>query len=93
MTDGKCISDPDYKILSFEARENESGNGIELLLPPKDDMDAVLGTEKWLIRQAESEAQGLNFAAQVQMVGMNGHSNDEKASNGFMACGDSRLDW
>ena len=53
------MSDPDYQIIVFEARvldDDESGGDmIQLLLPLKDDIDAVLGTERWIIRQAESE--------------------------------------
>ncbi|KXN90613.1 Nitrite reductase [NAD(P)H] [Leucoagaricus sp. SymC.cos] len=75
LADGKGLSDSDYSILAFEARQSESGDDIQVLLPPKEDMDAVLGTEKWLIRQAESEALGLNAAAQIEMVGSNGRAN------------------
>ena len=45
---------PEYEILAFEARTNEADD-IQVLLLPIDDINAVLGTEKWLIRQAESE--------------------------------------
>jgi nitrite reductase (NAD(P)H) len=88
------LSDPDYEILAFEARANEV-NDIEVLLPPIDDIDAVLGTEKWLVRQAESEALGLNEATQVEMVGINGHSSasEEQGGCASSACGDKRLEW
>ena len=66
------MNDPDYEILAFEARANDV-NDIEVLLPPVDDIDAVLGTKKWLVRQAESEALGMNKATQVEMVGIHLH--------------------
>ena len=90
------MSDPDYQIITFEARADESSNGdIQLLLPPKDDMDAVLGTERWFIRQAESEALGLNAATQVEMVGIHGLGSESEEGNlvGGAACGDKRLEW
>ncbi|KAF5354806.1 hypothetical protein D9756_005269 [Leucocoprinus leucothites] len=98
LTDGKGLNDSDYSILTFEARLNEAGGEIQVLLPPKEDMDAVLGTEKWLIRQAESEALGLNAATQVEMVGINEHThsqdtNSSGCSGVSAACGDKRLEW
>ena len=39
-----------------------------MLLPPGDELDAVLGTQKWLVRQAQSEALGLNAATQVEIL-------------------------
>ena len=47
---------------------------IQVLLPPIDDIDAVLGTQKWLVRQAESETLGLNEATRMEMVGVDGRS-------------------
>lgn len=93
------MSDPDYQIIAFEARvvddDDESGGGdIQLLLPPKDDIDAILGTERWIIRQAESEALGLNAATQVEMVGIHGvGSKSEEGNLAGGACGDKRLEW
>jgi nitrite reductase (NAD(P)H) len=90
------LSDPDYQIITFEARIDESNGDIQLLLPPNDDIDAVLGTERWFIRQAESEALGLNAATQIEMVGIHGlgRSKSEKLGNLVGgACGDKRLEW
>ena len=90
------MSDPDYEILAFEARTNEADD-IQVLLPPIDNIDAVLGTEKWLVRQAEDEALELNEATQMEMVGVDGRSlvEDEAQGNGCTssACGDKGLEW
>ncbi|KAJ7637116.1 nitrite reductase [Roridomyces roridus] len=73
LTGGACLNDVDYQILTFEARENpDNSSEIQLRLPPKEDLDAVLATEKWMVRQAESEALGLNAATQVEIVGAAG---------------------
>ncbi|KAF7323911.1 NAD(P)H nitrite reductase [Mycena kentingensis (nom. inval.)] len=66
---GRCITDNEYQILTFDARESADGQHIQLLLPPSAELDGLLGTHKWLITQAESEALGLNAATQVQIVG------------------------
>jgi nitrite reductase (NAD(P)H) len=87
------LSDPDYEIIAFEARVDESGANIQLLLPPKEDIDAVLGTERWLIRQAESEALGLNAATQVEMVGLESKSEEHLSCAVGGTCGDKRLEW
>lgn len=97
LTDGECVSDPDYSIISFKAREdpNNSSN-IELLLPPEEDTDAILGTEKWMVRQAQSEAMGLFAATQVEIVGPMSQpagqdTGGECASGG--GCGSNKLEW
>lgn len=88
LTEGVCLNDADYQILTFEARENpDNADEIQLLLPPKDDIDAVLGTEKWLVRQAQSEALGLNAATQVEIVGAQG---DMRSAGG---CENNALEW
>ena len=89
------MSDPDYQIIAFEARVDDESGDIQLLLPPIDDIDAVLGTERWFIRQAESEALGLNAATQVEMVGIHdgfGSKSEEGNLVGGL-CGDKRLEW
>jgi nitrite reductase (NAD(P)H) len=96
LTDGRGLGDSDYSILTFEARLSNFGDAVEILLPPKEDMDAVLGTEKWLLRQAESEALGLNAATQVEMVGIDEHYTQETSPgscSSIAACGDKRLEW
>jgi nitrite reductase (NAD(P)H) len=97
------LSDPDYQIIAFEAQvlkadDDESSDVIQLLLPPKDDIDVVLGTERWIIRQAESEAAalGLNAATQIEMVGLHGPGSKSEEGNlvgGVVQCGDKRLEW
>jgi len=91
LTQGVCLNDSDYQILTFEARENPGNTDeIQLRLPPKDDIDAILGTEKWLVRQAQSEALGLNAATQVEIVGAQG---DARTPGGPTGCGGGALEW
>lgn len=88
------MNDPEYQILSFSAREDPEGKEeIQLLLPPEQDLDAVIGTEKWLVKQAESEAFGLNAATQVEMVGPRGELAADVVSSCGDTCGNDRLEW
>jgi len=94
LTQGDCLNDPEYKILAFEAREDPDGSGdIQLLLPPEDDLDAILGTEKWLVRQAQSEALGLNKATQIDIVGLRDGTTREAATACQSECGSKKLEW
>ncbi|KAJ6631137.1 NADPH nitrite reductase [Mycena sp. CBHHK59/15] len=90
FSEGVCLNDAEYQILTFEARENpENAQDIQLLLPPKEDIDVVLGTEKWMVRQAQSEALGLNAATQIEIVGAQGDI--KSGSSG--GCGSNKLEW
>ena len=89
LSSGDCLNDADYQIHLFEARENPLGDEIvQVLLPPADDLDAVLGTDKWLIRQAESEALVLDAASQIDFV-----SPRVGPTSCGATCGDSKLEW
>ena len=44
LDSGDCTNDDQFKVLSFEAKE-ENGQ-ILLLLPPADDLDAMIGSSK-----------------------------------------------
>jgi len=88
------LNDSEYQILTFDAQEDPDGSGdIQLLLPPKDDIDAILGTEKWLVRQAQSEALGLNKATQVDIVGPQDKAAPELAATCQSGCGSNKLEW
>ena len=97
LVDGDCLNDSEYQILTFDAREDPSGTGdVEVLLPPEHDIDAILGTEKWLLRQAQSEALGLNADAKIEIV-VPSNAGPELAEGGMDncggGCGDSKLSW
>ncbi|KAF8599087.1 nitrite reductase [Ceratobasidium sp. AG-I] len=92
---GECNNDPEMKILTFDAKE-EDGQ-IFVLLPEPDALDAVIGTSKWMIRQATAEAYGKGSAGMIEIVGPDGRVAPEiaKAScaDGSSGCGDSKLEW
>jgi nitrite reductase (NAD(P)H) len=92
LQNGSCTNDESYSILTFDARFNDKGD-IELLLPETDDLDAVLGTEKWMVQQAKSEALGLGASGRVEIVGPEGQAAKGAEVNAGLACGTSKLSW
>ncbi|KAL7410257.1 NADPH nitrite reductase [Mrakia frigida] len=68
LDDGDCLNDNDYSIITFDAKE-EDGD-LYIRLPPVDELDAVLGTSKWMVTQATSEALGRGAATKIlEIVG------------------------
>lgn len=51
---GKCSNDESVNIAVFEAEEREDG-WVYLKLPPVDELDNVLGTEKWKVKKEERD--------------------------------------
>lgn len=48
---GDCLNDDEYKVLAFEVKEDETGSGDLLVkLPPPDELDALIGSSKWMGR-------------------------------------------
>lgn len=50
---GRCSNDDAMNIATFPAEEREDG-WVYLKLPPTEELDAVLGTEKWKIKSSET---------------------------------------
>lgn len=51
---GRCSTDETMNIATFPAEERDDG-WVYLKLPPVEEMDSVLGTEKWKVRKDEAE--------------------------------------
>lgn len=51
---GRCSNDESMNIATFPAEEREDG-WVYLKLPPTEELDALLGTEKWKIKSNEAE--------------------------------------
>lgn len=54
---GKCSSDESVNIATFPVEAREDGL-VYVKLPPVEELDGVLGTEKWKIKKEETEAHG-----------------------------------
>ncbi|CAE6437499.1 unnamed protein product [Rhizoctonia solani] len=91
---GNCSNDPEMKILTFDAKEE--GGVISVLLPASDLLDAVIGTNKWMVRQATAGAYGKGSAGMIEIIGPDGRVAPEVTKSACAAgstCGDSRLEW
>ncbi|KZT30290.1 nitrite reductase [Neolentinus lepideus HHB14362 ss-1] len=53
LDNGECLNDNNYSIIAFDVKE-ENGK-LSLLLPQPDELDAVIGTSKWMVRKATAE--------------------------------------
>jgi len=50
LSSGVCLNDDSFSILTFDVRIEDED--VLLLLPDADELDAVIGTSKWMVRQA-----------------------------------------
>ena len=89
---GACLNDDNYSIVAFETREQDGE--ISLLLPTSDELDAVMGTSKWMITQSMAEAYGRGGAGQIEIIGPDGRLTVQSQSScGGSSCGDKNLEW
>ncbi|OCF75267.1 nitrite reductase [NAD(P)H], large subunit [Kwoniella mangroviensis CBS 8886] len=99
LDNGDCTNDESLKILTFQAKIDESGQFVEVKLPPEEDLDSVIGSSKWMVKKATAEAFGRNAATAIEIVepsgelekGANTKTNGNGCSSG--GCGDSALEW
>ncbi|KAH9947040.1 nitrite reductase [Amylocystis lapponica] len=87
LRSGDCLNDDAYSILAFDVRAE--GEDLFLLLPEIDELDAVIGTSKWMVRQATAELIDKGSEGGVEIVG----PTEEASCAGESACGDKKLDW
>ncbi|GAA5913645.1 uncharacterized protein JCM6883_004036 [Sporobolomyces salmoneus] len=82
---GDCQNDDEYKILAFDVKE-ENGN-LLVQLPPPDELDALIGSSRWMVRKAKAAATAANPSNDIDIVGPDGDAEpDKKAASG--SCGD-----
>ncbi|CEL51481.1 nitrite reductase (NAD(P)H) large subunit [Rhizoctonia solani AG-1 IB] len=91
---GNCSNDPEMKILTFDAQEKDGM--ISVLLPDSDALDSVIGTSKWMVRQATAQVYGKGSAGMIEIIGPDGRVAPEIPQAGCVggsSCGDSKLEW
>ena len=81
LATGKC-TDPQMSIATFKVQERGDGM-IWIELPPKDEIDAILGTDVWKIQANETESQ---FVME-DVIGR------KKAMIPAGTCADQKLEW
>ena len=53
LTSGACKSDTELSIATFDVEERADGM-VYLKLPPVEELDAALGTKKWMVKKGEA---------------------------------------
>jgi nitrite reductase (NAD(P)H) len=72
LGNGSCRNDAELSIATFEVEERPDGM-VYLLLPPVEELDAALGTKKWMVRKGESgEAPFAELDRKLNPVGTRG---------------------
>lgn len=72
LSDGACKSDEELSIATFEAEARPDGM-LYLKLPPVEELDAALGTKKWMVKKGEAgEAQMAQLDKKIKFVGLRG---------------------
>ncbi|KAF8165052.1 NADPH nitrite reductase [Crassisporium funariophilum] len=74
---GDCLSDDKYKIMTFEVKLDEGD--VYLKLPEPKSIDAVLGTSKWMVKQAKEEALELGSNGRIEIVAPSAENEDPGA--------------
>ncbi|XDG05616.1 hypothetical protein ABKA04_005231 [Annulohypoxylon sp. FPYF3050] len=69
LSSGSCRNDADLSIATFAAEERADGM-VYLKLPPIDELDAALGTSKWMVRKGD--APGGEFEELDKKIGFKG---------------------
>ncbi|KAK7058498.1 hypothetical protein VNI00_002132 [Paramarasmius palmivorus] len=83
LTSGACLNDEAYNILTFDAKSE--GQEIYVLLPQESELDQVIGTSKWMIKQAT--AQVLNRGGEsIEVVG-------PPSGDGAGGCNGGTIEW
>lgn len=80
LDNGDC-SDEQYKILAFEVKA-EAGD-LFLRLPPPEELDALIGSSKWMVRKATAELMDRvpSGETKIEIVGPNESADEDKMAS------------
>lgn len=76
---GECTNDPELSLLAFKVRVE--GEDVLVQLPPLDELENVLGTEKWMTKQGSAGKYGGAAATTMEQAGC------------ASGCSDPKLEW
>jgi nitrite reductase (NAD(P)H) len=89
------LNDEDFSIIPFDVKQE--GDNLLVLLPDSDNLDAVIGTSKWMVKQASAElaSRGGGEAIEIAGVGIGLSESGSACSGGQSSCsgGNASLDW
>ncbi|KAK5662065.1 hypothetical protein OQA88_10179 [Cercophora sp. LCS_1] len=72
---GECKNDGELSIATFEVEEREDGL-VYVKLPPVEELDAELGTKKWMVKKGESGP--AQYEELDRKIGFRGHGRAKK---------------
>ena len=97
LTSGDCLNDDAYSILAFDVRVED--DDVSVLLPEPEELDPVIGTSKWMVRQATAGLLEKGGADGIEIVGPDGDGESMPMTTSSncgaqsVGCGSSKLDW
>lgn len=98
---GKCTNDDQVSIATFPIEERDDG-WVYLKLPPVEELDARLGTTKWMVRKGEREEpykkldeklKGLKGRKPFEESHLANGMGEKAAARAITAGGDGGIDW
>lgn len=94
LTDGACLNDAEYSIISFDIKQEN--DDLLVLLPEPEELDDVIGTSKWMVKRATAEvaARGGGQGIEIATVEEPPTAGTETAGCSGGSCGgNSALEW
>ncbi|KAI9783805.1 MAG: hypothetical protein M1839_003141 [Geoglossum umbratile] len=97
-TAGSCTNDDSLNIATFPAEERDDG-WVYLKLPPVEELDGVLGTQKWKVKRVEAVDPFVALDKKLKgikgrKVGpVNGCGVERVGGGGRGECGNGGIDW
>lgn len=71
LSAGDCKNDSELSIAVFECEERDDGL-VYLKLPPVEELDAELGTKKWMVKKGETANQFVELDKKINFKGLRG---------------------
>lgn len=99
LTSGQCLNDDQYSILAFDVKISEDDSDdpdVLIRLPDPEELDALIGTSKWMVRKATAELLDRASGGGVEIIGPDGVSMEGRSEDTVQSgCGgtDKKLDW
>ena len=92
LTDGECLNDVEYSVIPFDVKQEE--DDLFVLLPEAEELDAVIGTNKWMVKQATVEVETRGGGKGIEIATVEGSPiMTDGCSGAGISCGDSALEW
>lgn len=93
LAGGECTNDDAYAILTFAVKRE--GDDLLVLLPDEEELDGVIGTSRWMVRQTvpeERERSEMGDDKAAEIAGAP-RAREEETTACSGLCGDKRLEW